>query len=284
MSLELIKMVKREKSVALLAPSFAIDFPYPAIIGMLRELGFDEVTELTYGARIVNQHYLEYAKSHLDQPYFITSPCPTTVTLIQVKYPDLIKYLVPVVSPMVAMAKFYRSLHPDYKIIFISPCFAKQKIEAPKYPECIDGVITYSELKEIFDESGIKAEDFNRKYFFDSLIQEYTKIYPVSGGLASTSKIQKLFKKDELLVTDGVANLVKALDEIRSGKSQYRFFDFLNCPGGCIGGPAIIHKEIPTEQRKAMIHEYMVASSKHVLGRHRGIIECSAELDFSAKF
>ena len=98
-----ISLIKNNDSIALLAPTFVLDFQFPAIIGMLRKLGFDKVTELTYGAKIVNWHYAEYVKEHPDQKYFITSPCPTTVNLIQSQYPELVQYLVPVVSPMAAM-------------------------------------------------------------------------------------------------------------------------------------------------------------------------------------
>lgn len=92
----------------MLAPTFVLDFKYPNIIGMMRQLGFDKVTELTFGARIVNWHYEEYVKEHSEQKYFISSPCPTCVTFIENKYPELTKYLIPAVSPMIAMAKVYK--------------------------------------------------------------------------------------------------------------------------------------------------------------------------------
>lgn len=227
-----IDLIKNNKSIAMLAPTFILDFKYPAIIGMLRELGFDKVTELTFGARVVNHYYLKYVKEHPDQKYYISSPCPTCVAMIENQYSDLVQYLVPVVSPMIAMAKIYKKHHSEYKIFFISPCFAKQNIEAPKYPEYIDGVITLKELRELFNNQKIKEENFNRKYFFDSFIREYTKIYPISGGLATTSHIQKLFKPKEIAIIDGINNIKTELDLIRSGGNKHRFFDFLNCPGG----------------------------------------------------
>jgi len=57
-----INSIKGEKSIAMLAPTFVLDFEYPAIIGMLRELGFNKVTELTFGARIVNWHMQNMSK------------------------------------------------------------------------------------------------------------------------------------------------------------------------------------------------------------------------------
>ena len=121
----------------------------------------------------------------------------------------------PVVSPMAAMARVHKKFHPEEKIVFISPCWAKEILEAPKYKE-IDAVITLKDLKQIFEKEGIKEEDFTGNYYFDSFIREFTKIYPVSGGLASTSHIQKLFKEGEIFITDGVENIKKAFEEIKN--------------------------------------------------------------------
>jgi len=285
---EKIDLIKNNEAVAMLAPSFPIDFKYPNIIGMLRHLGFKEVTELTFGARMVNWEYADYIKAHPDQELFIASPCPTVVAMIQNQYPELAKFLMPIVSPMASMARIYKKHKLDCKVVFFSPCWAKQNVEAPKYKEAIDEVITFQELKQIFSQEKIKEEDFTKNYYFDSLIREYTKIYPVSGGLASTSHIQKLFKPDEILVTDGVENIKKAFEEIRSGgpkgRPHYRFLDILNCDGGCIGGPAINNQYFPIEERKKIILEYTKSSSLSNMGKHEGKIKDARDIDLSAEY
>jgi iron only hydrogenase large subunit-like protein len=280
---EKLALIKNNECSALLAPAFAIDFKYPNIIGMLKQLGFKEVTELTFGARMVNWAYANYIKEHPDQPLYIASPCPTVVAMVKAQYPDLVKYLMPVVSPMAAMAKIHKKLNPNRKIVFFSPCWAKENIEAPKYPE-IDAVITFQDLKKIFEQENIKEEDFTGDYHFGSLIREYTKIYPISGGLASTSHIQKLFKEGEILITDGVENLKKLFDDVKAGKSQYKFLDLLNCEGGCIGGPAINNKDWPTEKKKEAILEYTRTSSQAVMGEHQGTVEDADDVDLRATF
>jgi iron only hydrogenase large subunit-like protein len=280
---EKIDLIKNNEAVAMLAPTFAIDFKYPNVIGMLRQLGFKEVTELTFGARMVNWAYANYIKENLDQKVFISSPCPTVVAMIQHQYPELVKYLMPVVSPMVAMARVHKKFNPKCKVIFISPCWAKENIEAPKFKE-IDGVITLKELKQIFEQEGIKEKDFTKDYYFDSLIREYTKIYPVSGGLASTSHIQKLFKDGEILVTDGIENIKMAFEELKSGKSKIKFFDLLNCPGGCIGGPAINRQDLSIDQRKEIIFEYTHRSSEATMGEHEGKVKDAKDIDLSTSF
>lgn len=281
---EKIDLIKNNESVALLAPTFVIDFQYPNIIGMLRHLGFNEVTELTFGARMVNCSYAEYIKEHLDQKFFIASPCPTVVAMVQSQYPELVKYLMPIVSPMVAMAKIYKKHNQDAKVVFISPCFAKENVEAPKYKEFIDGVITLQELKEIFEKEGIKEDDFKKDYYFNSFIREYTKIYPVSGGLASTSHIKNLFKEGEILITDGVENIKKAFEDIKSGQSKYRFLDLLNCDGGCIGGPAINNKDLSIEKKKEIIVAYTQRSSEATMGKHKGKVKDAKDIDLSTTY
>ena len=115
-----INLIKNNEAVAMLAPTFAIDFKYPNIIGMLRKLGFKEVTELTFGARMVNWAYANYVKEHPKQELFISSPCPTVVALVKAQYPDFVKYLMPVVSPMAAMAKVYKKFNSNCKVIYKS--------------------------------------------------------------------------------------------------------------------------------------------------------------------
>jgi iron only hydrogenase large subunit-like protein len=279
---EKVGLLKNNKSVAMLAPTFVIDFKYPNIIGMLRRLGFKEVTELTYGARMVNWAYAEYVKKHPDQELFISSPCPTVVATIKTQYPEYVKFLMPIVSPMAAMARIYKKKHPDYKVFFISPCWAKENIEAPRYKGLIDGVIPLKELKEIFESQGIKEDDFTENYYFDSLVDKDTRVYPISGGLASTSHIGELFKEGEVLITDGFVNIKKAFDEIKAGTSHYRFLDLLNCPGGCIGGPAINNKDLPTETKKEIIIKYTQRPFEVTEGEHKDNIDYAKDVDFSA--
>jgi len=281
---EKIDLIKNNEAVAMLAPTFVIDFKYPNIIGMLKHLGFKEVTELTFGARMVNWAYANYIKEHPDQELFIATPCPTVVAMVQTQYPEFVKFLMPIVSPMVAMAKVHKKFNPNCKVVFISPCWAKENVEAPKYKEFIDEVITLKELKEIFEQEKIKEEDFTKDYYFDSFIREYTKIYPISGGLASTSHIQKLFNEGEILITDGVENIKKAFEEIKNKTKPYKFLDLLNCDGGCIGGPAINNKDLSTEKKKEIILEYTSRSSEAKMGKHEGKVDYAKDIDLNTKF
>lgn len=246
-----------EKTIALLAPSFPIDFSHPEIICALRELGFDMVSEITFGARMTNYWHVEYVKTHPDQKYFITGPCPTCLTLIEKKYPELLQYVIPYASPIVSQARIIRKELPDYKIVFFAPCQAKQLLEWPKHKKDIDLVLTFKELSQIFTDKKIDLEHFeNCNEPFDTFICENTKVYPISGGLAKTALVHNLIPENQIWIGDGPANLIKIFDEIKSGSSKYRFFDILNCPGGCIGGPGLANTSKPLEEKQKVILDY----------------------------
>lgn len=286
---KLLKLIdSKTKLFGMLAPSFPIDFKYPEIILMLKKLGIKKITELTFGARMVNYSYVEYIRNNPNQKYYIASPCPIVVSVIQNKYPELKKYLLPYNSPMSAMANIIKKQNQKYKIVFIAPCKAKQLIEAPKYKDLVELVITFKELQEIFEYKNIKKEDFTEKSKktkpqFDSYIREYTKIYPISGGLAKTSHMKKLFKKQEILVSDQMKNITKELEKIKNGTSKYKFFDLLNCAGGCIGGPEINNKDLKTEIKKKTIVDYMKKSSRETMGKKKGKVKFVLDVDFETK-
>jgi len=282
---KLLEMLSAEpKVIAMLAPSFVIDFPHPQTVGMLKKLGFEKVTELTFGARMTNYWYKEYIEQNPDQKYFIASPCPIIVDFVEKQYPELKEYLIPYASPMLAMSKICKKNYPDYKIVFISPCQAKRVLEAVKYPELINLVITFKELGEILENQGIKAEDFTEsEYPFDSFITERTKIYPISGGLAQTSHVQNFFKPEEICVADEIKNIQPVLEDIKNSATPYRFIDILNCPGGCVGGPDIKNRDLPLAEKDKLVIDYRNKSIKDYGDGREGKKEFVLDIDFHSK-
>jgi iron only hydrogenase large subunit-like protein len=232
------------------------------------------VSELTFGAKIVNHEYREYINSHKDQEIFITSPCPSIVNLVKNQFPKYSKYLLPFDSPMVAMAKIVRHNYPGYKIVFASPCTAK-KLEA-KNSGIIDCAVTFKELKEIMINEKIKYS--KKKLHFESFYNEFTKIYPLGGGLAKSMHAKKIFKKSEIVSCDDCKNLKQVLSI-----KGVRFFDLLFCKGGCVGGNGIMSPESTAKKRKKII-DYKNHAEQEGLGKHMGLINNSKGIDFKASY
>ena len=169
------KLLKKEKCIALLAPSFVTDFTYTSIVWRLKKLGFDKVTELTFGAKMINAEYHKLLKK--SKGLVISSPCPGVVSTITNKFPKLKNKLAKIDSPVEAMAKICKKHFPKHKTIFISPCdFKKIECENSKY---IDGIIDYDQLKELFKKYKIKKPLFKKKIQFDKFYNDYTKRFPL---------------------------------------------------------------------------------------------------------
>jgi len=268
----------------MIAPAFVIDFKYPAIIGMLKKLGVSMVTELTFGARMTNVYYSEYIKNNPDQKYYITSPCPIVVSMVKAQYKDLIKYLVPITSPMASQAKVLNYLYPDHKVVFVAPCRAKQNIEAKEYKDIISETLSFKDLQDIFDQNNIFEKDYlNCNDKFDSILDNETRIYPISGGLATSAHIKNIINEDQILVDDGVVNLKNILNDIKNGTTKYRFFDLLNCDGGCISGAEIINDNLTLEEKKSRVLKYKT-QMMDIDGSVVDVTDIAENIDFSRKF
>lgn len=261
---------KKEKLLAMLAPSFVAEFD-ESLIRMLRELGFDKVVELTFGAKMVNREYHKILEN--SKELVISSVCPGIVFTIKQKYPQYVKNLIRVNSPMIATAKICRKVYPKHKIVFISPCeFKKKEAQERGF---VDYVIDYQELRELLQGKKIKAVKGKNK--LDLFYNEYTKIYPLAGGLSRTSHLKGVLKKGDEKIIDGIADVEKFLS---APKKKIRFLDANFCKGGCIGGPCLLRYKL--EDRKKRVIAYMEKAKHESIPKGKeGVIKEAEGIKFS---
>lgn len=255
--------LKSQKCVALLAPSFVVDFEHTSIISSLKKLGFDKVMELTFGAKMVNKEYKEVLK---ENKMFISTACSGITCFVEKNYPELKENLIRVDSPMIASAKIAKQSFPKHKTIFISPCnFKKEEAETCKE---IDFVIDFQQLKELFSKNRIDANrKLKRSQKFDGLYNDYTKIYPIAGGLSKTAKLGGILKDDEIIIIDGISEVKQYLDNyIKNPDKKARFLDINFCIGGCLGGP-FVGRSKTIDQKNENIKEYLNYSKKVSIGK-----------------
>lgn len=252
-----MEFLENEKYICLLAPSFAAEFDYPDIVYRLRKLGFDQVVELTFGAKMVNIAYYELLKESIEKgekKTWISSPCPTLVNIVKAKFPELIPNLVPVLSPMGAAALICKKYYPDYKRVFVGPCVTK-KLEAAELGT-VDEVLTFKELNDLFKAKNIPEKITESKYCisFDRFYNDYTKVYPISGGLSSTLHYKNILESKDILVMEGLENIMKILSQFKDGMyKRYKFLDILTCKGGCINGPGMIGERSVRDRTKRIV-------------------------------
>lgn len=270
------KIIKEKKCLAMLAPSFIAEFDYPEIVIALKKLGFEKVTELTFGAKMVNREYHEILKN---KKMYISTACPGIASFIETNYPNFKSNLIKVDSPMIATAKICKKNFPGYTRIFISPCsFKKQEAESSKF---VDYVIDYQQLRQLFDKNKISMNKTpNGKIeVFDCLYNDYTKIYPVAGGLSKTAHLKGVLKKDEVKIIDGIEKVKKYLDTYKKN-SKIRFLDVNFCEGGCLGGP-FFSKTRTLAQKHKRIQKYLAFSKEaSIQEKNKGWIKKANGINF----
>jgi iron only hydrogenase large subunit-like protein len=268
---EIESELKKTKMIVMLAPSFIAEFNYPSIIIQLKELGFDKVVELTFGAKMINRLYHE--KLENSKQLVISSVCPGIVQTIKSKYSKYKKNLIRVDSPMVAMSKICKKIYPKHKTVFISPCNFK-KIEAENSKDT-DYVIDYIQLKKLFDKHNIKQSD--KKDSFDKFYNEYTRIYPISGGLSKTAHLKGVLKPGEEKLISGISELDKFF---KKPDKNIKFLDANFCIGACIGGTCT--SKIPLEQKKQKVLDYLEkAKHENIPKSKQGLIKRANGIKFT---
>ncbi len=273
-SAENLNFPLRGKYVLMVAPSFVVDFPYPDIIGQLKELGFVKIVELTFGAKMVNREYHKILEN--SSGLVISSVCPGIVETIKNKFPEYKKNLILVDSPMIAMAKICKKFYLKHKIAFLSPCNFK-KTEAKK-SGVIDYVIDYRELKQILEKNKISPKKSN--FLFDKFYNDYTKIYPLAGGLSKTAHLKGVLKKDEVKIIDGINKVSKFLEKPEKG---IKFLDCNFCVGSCIGGPCINSKENIQARKKRVLNYLQLANKEDIPNARLGLVKKANDIDFRLK-
>ena len=244
--------LKRGKKIVIsIAPSYlgVYEEPYK-LISVLKYLGAAAVEETAIGAAKVTELYKEFV-NEADNKNVITTCCPTVNMMVQTYYPDLIKYLIPIDSPMIAHCKMIRKKYGrDAFIVFLGPCISK-KCEAYGYQlsGILDGVISFEELDKLLELKNIDISTFEESH--PDVEGNYTgKKYPLDSGILSGMK--DVIQDNDLtpLSISGIDNLRGAFDAILSGDLSDVFIEANSCERGCLGGPAIPKKSKNVYVRK----------------------------------
>ncbi|MBU4351407.1 hypothetical protein L6250_03800 [Candidatus Parcubacteria bacterium] len=246
----LIELLSLKKELTgMMAPSFPIMFSYPDIVGKLARLGFNHVIEVAVGAKETNKNLMAILTKD-PKAKLITSPCASLTRIIKTKYPHLVKYLTPIDSPMIYTARIAKEKWPASKPVFIGPCPVK-KLEAQDYSKLDILVITFKELKEVFQHFDLKDEIADQDSSFD-FEEMATRLYPISGGLSQSNNLETLLAEDEYQVVSGWENCVKALDNFEKN-TWLKVLDILYCDGGCLNGLGIDSSLNVDERRKKIV-------------------------------
>ena len=201
-----------ESVILSVAPSFVRLFPsFKHLKAELLKRGFAAVDETARGAKLVSEQYLALMKEgKMDN--ILSTCCPAAVDYVRKYFPECIKYLAPVVSPMIAHAKILKAEHPDARVVFLTPCIAKKaEIAKKELAGIVDATITMEEMMHFL----------NTDFYHD--VPDYgededpgiARIYPSGGGILKTLPNDTGYKMLH----------IELQDQPREGREEFGRFD-----------------------------------------------------------
>lgn len=229
-------------NIVLPAPSLYAQFPeqisMESIWQGLHSLGFDEIFDLSLASDYIAGEIEDYVKNYNGgRKPLISSTCPAVLRLIQVKFPELIKQVVPVLPPVEAAAIYVKrmaaeKLHMDAELIgvwFISPCPSKET----NIRQSVD--VLHTQLSGSFNLSEVYGMLLKRLGGDHELNvttgSSYGMAWGAFGGEIASTGI------DNALAVHGIENVYEILEQISMNKMPNLDYVECNaCQGGCIGG------------------------------------------------
>ena len=238
------KMIARGDNVVVsLDPSYKGILRYNEdgqVVSALMKLGFSQVRETAEGAAFVTQEYRKIIEEG-KMENIISTACPVVSYMVEKHYPELVPYLAPVVSPMIAHGKMIKKYWgKDTKVVFIGPCLAK-KAEAeidPRNKGAIDAVIEFMELEEWLEEEGIDLHECDEKPFAnpDPMVNQ---LYAVNRGILRSIQAYGGLGNYLDISVYGRQNCKDLLHSMKRGYLKNTFIELNACDGVCINGPGV---------------------------------------------
>jgi Na+-translocating ferredoxin:NAD+ oxidoreductase RNF subunit RnfB len=232
-----------QKVAALVDPAISGEFPditdYRKFVEMIRQLGFDIVMDVSFGVDLVAGKYHELFGQTRGK-FYISANCPAVVEMVRKFHPHLTDNLAPIVSPMIATAgvaaKIYGS---QIKTVFIGPCIAA-KLHSGDFLKdaAVDSVLTFGELRRLFDEKNIHESQLEFSDF-DPPIGRIGNLYPISSGILEAANIDESLTGGNVITSEGKSDSLRSLESFDKNIDQIRkhFNIFYN--EGCVMGPGM---------------------------------------------
>jgi ferredoxin len=241
---QMADLSKFDYKVAIPSPAFYAQFdastPLNVIWEALKQCGFDDVECLSRGCDAITVATEIFLSQYRGQYPLIASFCPTVVGLIQVKYPELIDQLLPLLSPREVSAKNAKTerssqtgLSPDrIAAVYLTPCPSKivAIMEHPGLDRSyLDAAVSISNIFQVVASTASKVRGWDPRIDTGETASGIS--WSFTGWFPGT------LPAEEILCVSGLPNVIRILDDIEKGKlRRYAFIECYACPEGCVSG------------------------------------------------
>ncbi len=203
----------------------------------LKKLGAARVEESAVGTTRVMKEY-ERLAGESGAANIFTTACPSVNFLIQKYYPELIKYMAPIDTPMEAHAKMMRAAYgDDIRVVAVGPCFACQKLaKTAQNGELIDAYINFAELERWMNDEGVEITE--EEDHDTIMVSNYRARYFDESGGVFRALSNKIKYRHMLWTIDGSTRIRDTFRDINESIKGY-FMELTGCQNSCLGGPVM---------------------------------------------
>lgn len=252
--------------VALPAPSLYGQFnnldDIDYVLTGLRRFGFDMVFEVSRAAEIISDYTRKLIGTGGLVTPVISSACPVVVRLIRARFPHLCDHVLPIRAPIHLAAAVARREamevtgldSGDIGVFFISPCPAKvTDVKQPLGLEKteVDCVLSISDI----------YKDLLKQMNRVTAPEMISRSGIMGIGWATSGGESSALLEEKYLAADGIEHVIKVLEELEDDKlSDLEFIELNACPGGCVGGAAVVENPFVAKARIQMLRKYLPVS------------------------
>lgn len=252
---KLEEIKKYQYNIVLPPPSLYAQFPADiseeTIRGGLSNLGFDEIFDVAVASEYISMEIADYIKNYNGgRKPLISCTCPAVLRLIQVKFPELIKQVVPVLPPVEAAAIYVKKEamerlgleESQIGVWFLAPCPSKDA----NIRQSVD--VVHTQLSG----SIAIAEIYGKLMRSIGSVKESKKITAASSygmGWGCYGGELAAVGVDKGLAVHGIENVYDVLEQISMNKMpDVDYVECSACSGGCIGGPLTAENKFVAEK------------------------------------
>lgn len=272
------RLERGERLAALVDSAYLAMFDEPEKFAAgLKKLGFATVQETSAAAFKVTEEQMDYMEAHKDQRYMITASCPSEYLYVGKYYPELVKYLIPVISPACALAKHVKKNDPDMYTVYIGQCLSRRHESLYTRETGLDAAISFSEAIRLMK---VRFIDYTKlePLLPDVISGNEKKNYAMPGKTCERLIVKAESLGYSVVSLDGTDKTKEMLDAMKDGILDRTLADMAICHGSCLNGPFM-------HGNREMTNMFLSLQKlrKHVETRKKliGIDENDEELDFS---
>ena len=231
-----MKEIHRGNVSLIVAPAIktAFDGSWRHVLQWLKDMGVNNVYDVSFGADICTYLHVEYMKKHAGEK-IISQPCAAIVNYAEKHKTELLEHFSPVHSPMMCSAIYVREyLGNTDTLVGLSPCIAKG--DEFRNTGIVKYNVTFRKLAEYIKKHDITLKTGRSEFEFSDCRGFDGAFYPIPGGLKEC--LHEYVPDLKVTTSEGVQKVYGDLDEylITDRSMLPAVYDVLSCEYGCNSG------------------------------------------------